>query len=77
MCFGRPTLQIITEHDHVSLRGRIYWGSALTVKTHKEGKKHFGWSCPAKPAFIVPEPYVEMGMKFIFVSRWAKVNGQY
>lgn len=24
--------------------------------THNEGKKHFGWSWPAKPAFIEPEP---------------------
>ena len=30
---------------------------ALTVKTHKDGKKHFGWSCPAKPALIAPEPW--------------------
>lgn len=26
-------------------------------KTYNEGKKHLGWSSPAKPALITPEPY--------------------
>ena len=27
------------------------------MTTYKEGKKHLGWSSPAKPALITPEPY--------------------
>lgn len=41
-----------------SARGRTRHSTPLTVKTHKDGKKHLGWSCPANPALIVPEPYI-------------------
>lgn len=31
-------------------------------KTYNEGKKHLGWSSPAKPALITPEPYAMVTM---------------
>lgn len=30
------------------------------MTTYKEGKKHLGWSSPAKPALMTPEPYYRM-----------------
>jgi hypothetical protein len=27
------------------------------MRSYKEGKKHLGWSSPAKPALMTPEPY--------------------
>jgi hypothetical protein len=30
---------------------------AVEPGTDNEGKKHFGWSWPAKPALMVPEPW--------------------
>lgn len=47
------------------------------MTTYKEGKKHLGWSSPAKPALMTPEPYyrnaeVEREKKY-----WPSQNKQF
>lgn len=64
MCFGRPTLK---HHMVVSS------STPRNVATNKDGKKHLGWSCPANPALIVPDPCTfRIRVSVSFILRWGK-----